>query len=156
MHSNGTVIYFDPLSADQPASAANDTPAADNTSGDTVNDTTTSTGTTTGTTDATQPSTAGSIISLLLPLVLMGVVFYFFLIRPQRKKDKAVKNMLDSLKNGDRVCTIGGIYGTITNIRDENTITLAVGPQDVPVVFARWAIRNVEEITVENDTEVLA
>ena len=46
--------------------------------------------------------------------------------------------------------------GTITNIRDENTITLAVGPQDVPVVFARWAIRNVEEITVENDTEVLA
>ena len=97
MHSNGTVIYFDPLSADQPASAANDTPAADNTSGDTVNDTTTSTGTTTGTTDATQPNTAGSIISLLLPLVLMGVVFYFFLIRPQRKKDKAVKNMLDSL-----------------------------------------------------------
>ena len=60
------------------------------------------------------------------------------------------------LKVGDRVCTIGGIYGTITNIRDENTITLAVGPQDVPVVFARWAIRNVEEITVENDTEVLA
>ena len=108
MHSNGTVIYFDPLSADQPASAANDTPAADSTSGDTTNDTTTSTGTTTGTTDATQPNTAGSIISLLLPLVLMGVVFYFFLIRPQRKKDKAVKNMLDSLKNGDRVCTIGG------------------------------------------------
>ena len=68
------------------------------------------------------------------------------------------KTMADKLrlKVGDRVCTIGGIYGTITNIRDENTVTLAIGPQDVPVVFARWAIRNVEEITVENDSEVLA
>ena len=91
-----------------------------------------------------------------LPMILIFVVFWFFLIRPQRKKDKEAQEMLNSLKVGDRVCTIGGIYGTITNIRDENTITLAVGPQDVPVVFARWAIRNVEEITVENDTEVLA
>ena len=91
-----------------------------------------------------------------VPLILIFVIFYFMLIRPQRKKDKAVKDMLAALKPGDRICTIGGIYGTITNIRDENTITLAVGPQDVPVVFARWAIRNVEEITVENDTEVLA
>ena len=96
------------------------------------------------------------LIGSLLPMILIFVVFYFFLIRPQRKKDKQVKEMLANLKVGDRVCTIGGIYGTITNIRDENTITLAVGPQDVPVVFARWAIRNVEEITVENDTEVLA
>ena len=91
-----------------------------------------------------------------LPMILIFVVFWFFLIRPQRKKDKEAQEMLNSLKVGDRVCTIGGIYGTITNIRDENTVTLAVGPQDVPVVFARWAIRNVEEITVENDTEVLA
>ena len=118
---------------------------------------------TTGAADAAvageEMSGAASIISLigsLLPMILIFVVFYFFLIRPQRKKDKQVKDMLANLKVGDRVCTIGGIYGTITNIRDENTITLAVGPQDVPVVFARWAIRNVEEITVENDTEVLA
>ena len=101
-------------------------------------------------------SAAAAIVQLVVPLVLMGLVFYFLLIRPQRKKDKKIKEMLAALKVGDRVCTIGGIYGTITNIRDENTITLAVGPQDVPVVFARWAIRNVEEITVENDTEVLA
>ena len=96
------------------------------------------------------------LLSTFVPMVLIVVVFWLFLIRPQRKKDKKIKEMLAALKVGDRVCTIGGIYGTITNIRDENTITLAVGPQDVPVVFARWAIRNVEEITVENDTEVLA
>ena len=101
-------------------------------------------------------SPVAALLSTVVPMVLSVVVFWLFLIRPQRKKDKKIKEMLAALKVGDRVCTIGGIYGTITNIRDENTITLAVGPQDVPVVFARWAIRNVEEITVENDTEVLA
>ena len=99
-------------------------------------------------TDATQEmSPVAALLTTFLPMVLIVVVFWLFLIRPQRKKDKKIKEMLAALKVGDRVCTIGGIYGTITNIRDENTITLAVGPQDVPVVFARWAIRNVEEIT---------
>ena len=101
-------------------------------------------------------SPVAALLSTFVPMVLIVVVFWLFLIRPQRKKDKKIKEMLAALKVGDRVCTIGGIYGTITNIRDENTITQAVGPQDEPVVFARWAIRNVEEITVENDTEVLA
>ncbi|MBO4379292.1 MAG: preprotein translocase subunit YajC [Clostridia bacterium] len=104
--------------------------------------------------EATSP--VASLLGAFLPMILIVVVFWLFLIRPQRKKDKKVKEMLAALKVGDRVCTIGGIYGTITNIRDENTVTLAIGPQDVPVVFARWAIRNVEEITVENDSEVLA
>ena len=108
-------------------------------------------------TDATQEmSPVAALLTTFLPMVLIVVVFWLFLIRPQRKKDKKIKEMLAALKVGDRVCTIGGIYGTITNIRDESTVTLAVGPQDVPVVFARWAIRIVEEITVENDTEVLA
>ena len=106
--------------------------------------------------DNPEVSPVAALLSTFVPMVLIVVVFWLFLIRPQRKKDKKIKEMLAALKVGDRVCTIGGIYGTITNIRDENTITLAVGPQDVPVVFARWAIRNVEEITVENDTEVLA
>ena len=104
--------------------------------------------------EATSP--IAMLIGTFLPMILIVVVFWLFLIRPQRKKDKKVKEMLAALKVGDRVCTIGGIYGTITNIRDENTVSLAIGPQDVPVVFARWAIRNVEEITVENDSEVLA
>lgn len=106
--------------------------------------------------EVAEVSPVAALIGTFLPMILIIVVFYFFMIRPQRKKDKKVKEMLAALKVGDRVCTIGGIYGTITNIRDENTVTLALGPQDVPVVFARWAIRNVEEITVENDAEVLA
>ncbi len=96
---------------------------------------------------------AGVLVSIL-PLLLMFVVFYFLLIRPQRKKDKKVKEMLAALKPGDRVCTIGGIYGTISNIKDD-TIELTVGRDNVKLVFARWGIRNVEEISIENDSEVL-
>lgn len=95
-----------------------------------------------------------SLLGLVVPLLLMVVVFYFLLIRPQRKKDKKVKDMLAALKPGDRVCTIGGIYGTIVSIKDE-TITLSIGNDNVKLVFARWAIRNVEEIQIENDSEVL-
>jgi preprotein translocase subunit YajC len=97
----------------------------------------------------------GSLVSMLLPMVLIFVVFYFMLIRPQRKKDKKVKDMLSNLKVTDRICTIGGIYGTIVAIKDD-TFTVAVGQDNVKLVFARWAIRNVEEVSVENDSEVLA
>ena len=93
-------------------------------------------------------------LTMLIPMVLLFVVFYFFMIRPQKKKDKQVKEMLNNLKVGDRICTIGGIYGTITGLRDD-TVELAVGRQDVPVVFARWAIRSVEEVAIENDAEQL-
>ncbi len=106
---------------------------------------------------AAQGSTLSNVVSMivsLLPMVLIFVVFYFFLIRPQKKKDKQVKDMLDALKVRDRVCTIGGIYGTITAIKDD-TVTLSVGKDHVNLVFARWAIRSVEEVAVENDTEPL-
>ncbi len=95
-----------------------------------------------------------SIITTLLPMVLIFVVFYFMLIRPQQKKDKQVKEMLNNLKVSDRVCTIGGIYGTITQIKDD-TVTLAVGNQNMTMVIARWGIRSVEEVTIENDSESL-
>ena len=107
---------------------------------------------------AEEVSPIASLVTMVLPLLLMGVVFYFMLIRPQRKKDKKVKEMLNNLKHGDRVTTIGGIYGTIVAIKDE-TITLAIGQknsQPTEMTVARWAIRQVEEISVENDGEILA
>ena len=88
-----------------------------------------------------------------LPMILIFVIFYFMLIRPQRKKDKEAKKMLENLKVGDRICTIGGIYGTITAMKDD-TITLAMGGQQNPVVIARWAIRSVEDAPAENDQEL--
>ena len=104
---------------------------------------------------AAEPNAAASLIQMLLPMALIVVVFYFLMIRPQRKKDKKVKDMLANLKVGDRICTIGGIFGTIKGIREDSVI-LAVGDQDMPMVVARWGIRNVEAVSVENDAEVLA
>ena len=101
------------------------------------------------TTTATAP--AGDMISMVLMMVVMIAVFYFMLIRPQRKKEKAVKNMLDSLKVGDRICTIGGFYGTIAGIKDD-TITLTMGSLQNTVVIKRSAIGTVENIAVENDS----
>lgn len=115
---------------------------------------------TTATTDAaaaTEMSAGATFIAYavqLVPMILVFVVFYFVLIRPQRKKDKEAKAMLDNLKVGDRICTIGGIYGTIVKIKDD-VLTVEVGEQKTQLVFARWAIRNVEQLSVTNDSEQL-
>jgi preprotein translocase subunit YajC len=59
-------------------------------------------------------------------LVGMFVVMYFFMIRPQQKKQSDQKKMLDNLKDGDEVVTIGGMHGKVTS-KDENTVTLSAG-----------------------------
>ena len=100
----------------------------------------------------TEQSATSGLISMLLMLAVMVVVFYFFLIRPQKKKDKAVKDMLDALKVGDRICTIGGIYGTVTGLRDDQVI-IAVGTQKTTMHMARWAVKSVEDAPLENDKE---
>ena len=64
-------------------------------------------------------------IAGLLPMVLMFVVFYLFLIRPQQKQRKERQNMLGALKKGDKVVTIGGIHGTLTDVK-ENVVRLKV------------------------------
>ena len=61
-----------------------------------------------------------------LPLILVFVVFYFFMIRPQMKKQKEMTNYRSSLKKGDKVVTTGGIYGRISEVKD-NYVTMDVG-----------------------------
>ena len=96
---------------------------------------------------------AGGMASSLIMIVVMVAIFYFFLIRPQRKKDKAVKDMLAALKTGDRICTIGGFYGTIIKM-GEDTVTLSLGSLENTVVIARWAVRSVENVATENDSSM--
>ncbi len=103
-------------------------------------------------TGAEQAAGIAQMIPSLLMMVAMVAVFYFLLIRPQKKKDKAVKDMLAALKPGDRICTIGGIYGTVTGIKDD-TVIIAVGTTKMPMVVARWGIRSVEDAPLENDAE---
>jgi preprotein translocase subunit YajC len=61
----------------------------------------------------------GSMMSFVVPMIFMVVIFYFLLIRPQQKKAKEHKALLDNLKKGDRIITSGGIIGTIVNIEDQ-------------------------------------
>ena len=102
------------------------------------------------------PAGAGfiSLIGSMFPLIIMFVLMYFLMIRPEKKRKKKEKEMLDALKRGDRICTIGGIYGTIMDIKDD-TITLAVGRDNMSMVVARWSIRSVEDVTIENESESL-
>ncbi len=106
---------------------------------------------------AAEMTVGQSLIALLLqlsPILIMVVVMYFLMIRPERKRRKKEKAMLDALKRGDRICTIGGIYGTIMDIKDD-TITLSVGRDNLSMVVARWAIRSVEDVTIENESQAL-
>ncbi|MDQ0192730.1 preprotein translocase subunit YajC [Paenibacillus wynnii] len=68
---------------------------------------------------AAAAQSGSNILTLVGPFVLMFVVFYFLLIRPQQKKTKARNGMLKALKKGDKVVTIGGLHGNIMEISDD-------------------------------------
>ena len=84
-------------------------------------------------------SSLGSFFSGSGMLIIMMIVLLLVMIIPQRKRDKKIKD-------------IGGIYGTVTNIKDD-IITISVGPDKARLVFARGAIANVEDVAVENTME---
>jgi preprotein translocase subunit YajC len=69
----------------------------------------------------------GNALVTLLPLVLVFVVFYFFMIRPQMKKQKEMTNYRSSLKRGDKVITTGGIYGRVYEVKDNYVMMEAGG-----------------------------
>ena len=80
----------------------------------------------------------------MLPLMLiMGLIFYFLMFRPQSKEKKRRAQMLAALKKNDRVITIGGIVGTVTSVRDED-VTLKVDESShTKITFSRSAIQRV-------------
>ena len=69
---------------------------------------------------------SGSGFAQFIPLILIFVIFYFFLIRPQQKKIKDLKNMVSTLKRGDDVITSGGIVGKIEKVYDDDKIDLII------------------------------
>lgn len=74
-----------------------------------------------------------------LPLILMFAVFYFLLIRPQQKRQKQHRELIQSLKKGDRVITSSGILGTISGVKDGSVI-LKVGDDDIKIEFLKSAV----------------
>jgi len=91
---------------------------------------------------AASASTSGSLLGTVFPFLLIIVIFYFFLIRPQNKKQKETQKMLDALKKGDKVITIGGIHGTVTSVKDKTVIVKV--DDDCKLEFNRSAIASVE------------
>ena len=89
-----------------------------------------------------QDSTSG--LMGFLPLILIIVVFYFILIRPQNKKNKQVQQMRDAVKRGDWVTTIGGFRGRIVRIK-EDVITIEIGSDKTKLDIMKWGISKIDE-----------
>ena len=101
------------------------------------------------TTATTGTGTVELLSTLALPVLLL-VVFYFFMIRPQNKKEKKANEMRNSIEVGDGIVTIGGIVGHVASIK-EDTFALETGADRVKIRFKRWAIQEVEKLNLDGD-----
>ena len=90
----------------------------------------------------------GMLVSTILPMALLFLVFYFVLIRPQRKRDKETQRMRNSIQVGDEVITAGGIVGLVVSIK-EDTVVIETGGDRSKIRIKRWAIQQNE--TVHDD-----
>ena len=92
------------------------------------------------------------LIVSFFPMILIFVVFYFVLIRPQRKKEKALREMIAALKVGDEVASIGGIHGKITRIKDEIfVLETGVGTTKSYISIERAAISRLISAAAKKD-----
>ena len=96
----------------------------------------------------TQEAAGGGMMSTILMLVIMLGVFYFLMIRPENKRKKEAEQMRSSVKTGDKITTIGGIVGTVVNVKDEK-IVIETSADQVRIEFAKWAI-STNETAAEN------
>ena len=84
------------------------------------------------------PAAQGGGLSMWVMLILIFVVMWFFMIRPQRKQQKELQNFRDSLKKGDKVVTVGGIYGTVDEIKDNSVLIIV--DRDVKIRVSKQAL----------------
>lgn len=90
-----------------------------------------------------QGASGTSLIANLLPIALVFGVFYFLIIMPARKRQKKHQEMIDALKNGDRIVTNGGIYGTVVGV-DDQKVQLRIADQ-VRIEIAKSAVAGMQE-----------
>jgi preprotein translocase subunit YajC len=96
---------------------------------------------------ATNSNNNANPLVTFLPLILIGVVFYFLLIRPQQRRARAQRELIQSVDVGDEVVTIGGIFGTVRSM-DDDSVTLEVAP-GTTMRFVRSAIAR--RLTTDDD-----
>lgn len=85
-----------------------------------------------------------SMIMTVGMLVVMVAVFYFMIIRPQKKQEKETAKMLDELTPGDTISTVGGIIGVVLKVKDD-MVLIETGADRTRIQIAKWAVRKVEE-----------
>ena len=88
-------------------------------------------------------ATTGGMASPLIMMVLMFAIFYFMLIRPENKRKKEAEQMRSTVKKGDKIVTIGGIVGTVVDVK-ENRIVIETSADQVRVELEKWAISSNE------------
>jgi preprotein translocase subunit YajC len=86
---------------------------------------------------------SGSFITTLIPFALIIGIFYFLIIRPQNKKQKETQRMLNALKKGDKVVTIGGIHGIIQSVKDGSNSVIVKVDENTKMEFSRSAISSI-------------
>ena len=98
--------------------------------------------------DATASDGFTGILMSALPIVLVVVVFYFFLIRPQKKQQKETEQMRSSITVGDQVTTIGGIVGTVRQIKDDGDIyVIETGANNDRMTIRKWAVQTKDTVS---------
>lgn len=91
----------------------------------------------------TEVNPKAQMVQMIMMFVILGVMFYFLLIRPQQKQRKAQENLLNNLRAGDRVLTTGGLFGVVANVKDK--VVLLKIADNVKVEVSKSAITTVIE-----------
>lgn len=91
------------------------------------------------TTTTASGDTTGSLLSMLPMLLIMVGVFYFMIIRPENKRKKEAEQLRSSIKNGDKVTTIGGITGKVVDVKEDRFV-IETGADQVRIEFTKWAL----------------
>ncbi len=97
-------------------------------------------------TDAAAGGLGGNPVSMIITLVLMVGVFYFMLIRPENKRKKEAEQLRSSLKVGDKITTIGGITGTVVNVKEDKFV-METGADQVRIELMKWALSSNDTAT---------
>ena len=96
----------------------------------------------------TTTAAPGGLGSTIVMMVAMLGIFYFMLIRPENKRKKEAEQMRSSVRKGDKITTIGGVVGTVVDVK-ENNIVIETSADQVRIEFAKWAISS-NETAAEN------
>ena len=97
---------------------------------------------------AADGAAAGSMMSTVVMMVAMLAIFYFMLIRPENKRKKEAEEMRSAVRKGDKITTIGGIVGTVVDVK-ESRIVIETGADQVRIELEKWAVSS-NETAAEN------